>query len=348
MDFVASGTVSTPLAGQTSPHDLLATTPLIILAAIVWLLELGRRYGGLRAETWAKELRQAAPELLGLVGIASLAAFLLARGGNQGAPIRTAEDQEIWQSIQAEWQVLTTADSLLGAQAMLRLLLVGSAALRGASPLAFGCTAKFLLLAAAARVALLALSPRDIYHLDGPLGGNLNAALEVAALLPLAYLSRGASRRQAPVLLVSCLAAAGVAWTNHLALAEPGQAYLDALFSLEQLLEFLASAACLAGAAGAAAEGDGCQPLGAPAAFAHCLLPLQQLLPAYFMLTAWGAAPFQVVPELVGAGRPFEVLQSCGVAQVGFYLLAGVLRLAIADPEPKNGQLLEGQPYLEV
>jgi len=119
-----------------------------------------------------------------------------------------------------------------------------------------------------------------------------------------------------------------VAWHHHLNLANPGQGFLDVLFSLEQLFEFLGATAFLTSAIAAVAEGEGAPPLGAPAALLHCLLPLQQLLSAYFMLTAWGAAPFQVVPELVGAGRPFEILQTCGVVQVGMYLLAGVLRFA--------------------
>ena len=34
-------------------------------------------------------------------------------------------------------------------------------------------------MAAVVRVALLILSPKDVYHLDGPLGGDMNVALEV-------------------------------------------------------------------------------------------------------------------------------------------------------------------------
>merc|ERR1740121_326830 len=172
----------------------------------------------------------------------------------------------------------------------------------------------------------------------------MNVALEVVALVPLVCLSRGAGLRRAPLLLGSALVASWVAWHNHLNLASPGQAFLDALFSLEQLFEFLGAIACLASATTIVAEVEGASAFDAPAALLHCLLPLQQLLSAYFILTAWGAAPFQVVPELVGAGRPFEVLQTCGVAQVGIYLLAGALRLAFSGSGTKEAasHLLEG------
>lgn len=352
MDSFASGAASTSSfnahLGQAMPQDL-ATTTFIIIAAVVWLLEMGRRGGGLQAAGCARALHQVAPELLGLVGMAAFAAMCLAKGGNKGAPIATPEDQELWLAIQAEWPVLTTADSLLAVQAMMRLVLLTSAALRVASPLA-GLPAAYCLLAAASRVTLLALSPKDVYHLDGPLGGSMNGAFEAAALVPLLCLSRGVGWRRALFLLSSSLLAAWAAWNNHLGLAQPGQSYLDALFSLEELLEFLGAVACLASAVAAVADGEGAPSLPAPSALVQCLLPLQQLLPAYFMLTAWGAAPFQVVPELVGAGRPFEVLQGCGVAQVGIYLLVAVLRLAFSNPEPKEapGQLLEGRLFLEV
>ena len=73
----------------------------------------------------------------------------------------------------------------------MRLVFLLSASLRrsGAcvSPLD-GEPAAFFLLAALVRVALLTLSPRDVYHLDGPLGGDMNVAIEVTScllLLPL-------------------------------------------------------------------------------------------------------------------------------------------------------------------
>jgi len=114
-----------------------------------------------------------------------------------------------------------------------------------------------------------------------------------------------------------------VALCNRLAIADPADSHLDALFSLSHLLELAAAAAFLARTLCAAGGG-------AFTALACFLLPLQQLLPAYFMLTAWGKPPLQEVPELVAAGRPFEVLQLCGLAH---YVLASAMRLAIALEE---------------
>merc|ERR1711865_430857 len=79
--------------------------------------------------------------------------------------------------------------------------------------------------------------------------------------------------------------------------------------------------------------------------FAHFMLPLQQALPAYFLLVAF-APPFQVEPSLVGKGRPFEMLQAGGLLQIVMYILTAVLYsmacveekcvAAIATPVPAS------------
>jgi len=286
-----------------------------------------------------------APEACGLVLCLALAGALLAGGGEGGPASTLEEDKEIWETIRNEWPVLVTADSLLGLRALLRILLLFSAVFRTeealASPLAGepGC---LLLLAAISRVLLLALSPQDVYHLDGPLGGIMAMALEVASLGPLIFLAAGKyldSCRMPPWPNAAAVAAAAalacrIALANHLILGGPGDAFLDVLFSLGEMLELAAALAFLLRVLVTAGGSSGSQ--GPFAAFAHFMLPAQQLLSAYFLLTAWGGTPLEGMPALVGAGRPFELLQLGGAAQVGTYAVAGVAQLVLAGAAEKE------------
>mmetsp|Transcript_82210 Transcript_82210/g.255292 ORF Transcript_82210/g.255292 Transcript_82210/m.255292 type:complete len:373 (+) Transcript_82210:65-1183(+) len=291
---------------------------------------------------------QLLPELCGLVFMLAAAGALLLRGPESTAGM-SPEDRDLTHRIHAEWPTLFSADSLLGLQSMLRSVVLASAALRLeqalTSPIA-GFPTAFLTLAACARVALIAMSPPDVYRLDGPLGGATNVALEVGALALLLYLATAQARRtRCRALLLSGLATAAsagaLAWAAHgnrLAIANPDQWYLDALFSLRELLELAASVTFLANAVRSAAEGE---PATAFVAFAHTVLPLQQLLSAYFLLTAFGGGPLEEMPGLVGAGRPFEMLQLVGVVQVGAYAAAGVARLVIAQEIGDCGDMVE-------
>jgi len=261
-------------------------------------------------------------------------AAVLTRGENNGAPITTKEDHELWREIQAEWPSLATADSLLALAALLRVLLISSAELRrgeaDASPL-MSEPIVFLALAAACRSLMLILSPEDVYRLDGPLGGPANVAVEVAAAIMSAHLvlASGALRRCSQAAVMAGIASAvPLAVCNRLAIADAHEAYLDVLFSLAHLLEFFAAAAFLVRTLLLDSHRGG--PFNA---LAYLLLPLQQLLPAYFLITAWGGRPLQPVVELVGAGHPFEVLQLAGLAQVGLYVLSSALRLGFCLEE---------------
>jgi len=307
--------------------------------------------GGRTLEGAAKLCKHLVPEACGLVAIVIIAGALLLWGAGDAAP-GPEEDKEIWEQIRAQWPVLVTADSLLSLRAMLRALLLLSAVLRTdealRSPLAGG-PAALLLLAAISRVALLALSPHDVYHLDGPLGGIGYMALEVAALGPLLFLAAaGALDAGEGPSLPRVLATAAVlmligltAATNHLALGGPEGVELDVLFSVGELLETAAAAAFLLRVLGTAGLEGAQSPF---AALAHALLPVQQLMSAYFLLTAWGGAPLEEIPALVGAGRPFEVLQIGGAAQVLVYAMAGAVQVVLvgaAEKEPlQDGELL--------
>lgn len=276
---------------------------------------LGSRQGGWYAESCKRLLKECAPEAAGLLTCLTLAAALRARGDTQGA---SESEAEAWAQITAEWPLLLTADTLLSLQAMLRLVVLVSVVLRAgceaAVPLAGEATALWLF-AGLARAGVLARTA--VYMLDGPLGGVLPAACEVAVLPILLVLSKGALRR-APFTLALVLAAAvSFSSRNYLGLTD-GDWHSDSLFILAHGLDCLAAFAYLL----RTVLIDGGSK-GVSAGFTHLLMPVQAGLSAYYFLQA-----FSQVPELVGAGAPFETLQIANTATLGAYLGASALFFA--------------------
>jgi len=167
------------------------------------------------------------------------------------------------------------------------------------------------------------LSPRDVYHLDGPLGGDMNVGIEVTScllLLPLGWrlLQKGLFRVLTVAVITTLLGVS--ACRNHFSLADKSLSHLDVLFSFVILLEIVAGVAFYINSA----KGKGNYVFDAFTGFAHFMLPLQQALPTYFLLVAF-APPFQVEPSLVGKGQPFELLQGGSLIQIVMYILAGVV-----------------------
>lgn len=304
-------------------HGLALQHLIPLLAIVVWLIEYRRRtQASSEGEGTQRLFRQLLPEMAGLSVLSILVVVLLVCRREDHA----LQGDLAWTDVKREWPLLMTADSLIGLQAMMRLVFLLSASLRrsGAcvSPLD-GEPAAFFLLAALVRVALLTLSPRDVYHLDGPLGGDMNVAIEVTScllLLPLGcrILQKGLFRCLTVAVIGTLLAAS--ATRNHFALADKTLSHLDVLFTLVMLLEIVAGVAFYI----RSAKGKGCYVFEAFTGFAHFILPLQQALPTYFLLVAF-APPFQVEPTLVGKGRPFELLQAGGVIQIVMYMLAAIV-----------------------
>jgi hypothetical protein len=152
--------------------------------------------------------------------------------------------------------------------------------------------------------------------LDGPLGGMLPVACEVASVPLLAILCKGIPRNALIVSLMTVALAAWVGYRNRLALA--GDAITDGLFVFAHVAELMSAFAylfrsVLLGASGA----------NVAARFGHLMMPMQQVLSAYYFVQA-----FEAAPQLVGAGRPFDVLQVGGIVQLGVFAGAAVLHLA--------------------
>jgi len=201
----ASDFVSTFGGTWDGTNPLVVAVPFAVLAFSAWVVEQRRKYGTsmghalaeelLPAYKWLSEMRRFAPEVLALALVGLVSSILVCTGKHMGAPI--PESDQVWQVITREWPILMTADTLLGLQAMFRPVFLLSAACRAGAGHSAPLTkeaAAFMLLAATMRVILLALSPADVFYLDGPLGGKLNLAVEVLAVPLLLYLAQSVLR----------------------------------------------------------------------------------------------------------------------------------------------------------
>lgn len=316
---------------ETPVFPLLSIQHLIpLLAVLVWIVEYRRRSLPSSCDIAQRLCRQLIPEMMSLTLLSGFVVVLLACCRDD----HRLEDDESWREVKKEWPLLMTADTLIGLQAMLRIVFLVSASFRCArlSPLD-GEPAGFFLLAALVRITLLFLSPHDVYGLDGPLGGDMNMALEITAfllLLPLglSVFRTGVWRIMGFQIAVGVLASA--AMFNHFSLAGSKASHLDALFSMVMLLETAAAVAFYVRSTKVKAY----YALEAFSGFAHVFLPFQQALPAYFLAVAFAPA-FQVEPSLVGKGYPFELLQAGGLLQIVMYLLAGVVYYMVCAEEKR-------------
>jgi len=339
MDGIASIVAVT--FGSGSPHviGVVETLICIVVGMLVLRMELHRRAdtnpsfssreGTGYTESCKRILQLCAPEAAGVMACLAFAAALRVWGAQSSGPVDHA-----WAEIQAQWPVLLTADTLLSLQAMLRLLVLLSCVLRagGDVPVPLGDeTAVLWLSAGLARVALLART--DVYMLDGPLGGNLPAACEVAVLPLLFALSRGTLRKAPLTVALTCIAAAILAGRNHLNIAKDSVS--DCLFIAAHGLDFLAAFAYLLRTLLLDARSDS-RKGNISIGFGHLVMPVQQCLAAYYFVQA-----FIAEPALEAAGRPFAVLQIGGIAQVGLYLGASAVYIADCLDHRGTGSNLE-------
>lgn len=300
------------------------TLMCVVVAMVVLRLELQRRAGtgpdiGSRrdasryAQNCKRFLKECVPEAASLIACLTLAAALRARGD-----VVPPSDAEAWEQIKAQWPLLLTADTLLSLQAMLRLVVLLSMVFRagiGGQPLALSEETSALWMGAN-MARLLLLSRTAAYMLDGPLGGMLPVACEIAVMPILLVLSRGTIRRAPATLALIIAAASCFAFRNHLALC--GDVMSDALFTLAHSLDLLAGCTYLV----RTVLIERCTR-DVSVGFTHLLMPIQQGVAAYYF---WQA--FSYVPELVGAGLPFEVLQLGNTVCFGAYLAASALYVA--------------------
>lgn len=302
------------------------------IAVLVLGLEVSRRSAKLpqqdagysnpcTLESIKKSFGRYVPESLGLVACAVLAIALRVRGSLQ-MEFSSQLEEEVVSKITNDWPILITADSMLVVQALLRLTVLASTALRkGAGPtlLSQEVTAIFFV-AALARTVLVARS--SIYMLNGPLalGGYLPAACDLLSVPLLAILTWGIQRKALAASALALAAAACVGYTTSLKLAD--DAFSDGLFFFVHSAELFAAFAYLSRGVLAEVGLVSVNQESVALQFAHIVMPFQQCLSAYFFVQA-----FHTVPEMVGGGYPFEILHVGSVAQVAVYACAFVIYL---------------------
>jgi len=254
----------------------------------------------------------------------ALIALLIRFRGDRGVP---QDMDDVWSSIKNEWPILITADTLLSLQAMIRLVIAASVVLRtddrptAAAPLTDE-PAAFLCLATCARIAMLSRTPH--YMLDGPFGGVLPVACEVAVIPLLAVIAKGTAKK---TLFSSCMAMVVALWfanRNHLNLAD--DSYGDVLFILAHTLELATAFFYLVRTLSVVCDADCNSASAAQVGLVHVLMALQAALPAYYFVVA-----FEHTPELIEKGHPFEVLQYGNLAAFGAYLAALALHTAVTE-----------------
>jgi hypothetical protein len=268
-------------------------------------------------------LKKCSLEVGGLALLSAAMVSLRMRGTHTAVGIDDIED-EAWEQITQEWPLLVTADSLLAAQVLLKVLICVSLLLRRESPKAnsLGSLAVLWCLGHAARLALVYRSSH--YLLDGPFGGNISVGGEFAVFLSTLCLGWREACKHPLCLAFACAVLAWFSSRNRLNLAEDPTA--DSLFVFANAAEIMAAVAYSACAVMVAtdstkdAESDECVTAG----FTHFLMLAQHLAPAYYFTTAFPASP-----DMMGAGQPFMLLQYGNLACVAVLLASFVMYAAM-------------------
>lgn len=230
----------------------------------------------------------------------------------------------VWAEVLKDWPILVGADTLLGLQAILRLVILVSVVSRASKSVPVSLAGMPAALALSGSVARGMLATRSMtYMLDGPLGGELAVVCELAVVPLLA--ARGLTHMYgAPLaMMLATGVATYVASHNYLSLSEDKSANI--LFILAHCFELLSAFAYLFRTIilhSRPSDYTAGRPV-ASVGFMHLLMSVQQALAAYYFLTV-----FEPDPKLVGAGRPFCLLILGNLAQLFAYLGAAALHFA--------------------
>lgn len=323
MDIASSSTTSIGLViGNTHiPNGVFEAFFCIIVAFFMLRLELFRRAGNGRPgefprESYTKLIRECVPEAAGTLACLTLVAALRARGDVMAI---SPEDAEAWERIKSEWPILLTADTLLAIQALLRLVVLLSVLLRSGKERLVPLSDEAALLWLFGTLCRLAvMSQSTAYMLEGPVGGILPAACEVAIVPILLALGRRALFRT-PLTVVFVISSVVVYSTrNFLNLATEETA--NVLFTAAHSFEILSAFAYLF----RTLLIDNQKELyDASVGFMHLVMPVQQALAAYFWLQA-----FDADAELNGRGFGTPTVQIGSIVQLGAYLGTAALYVA--------------------
>lgn len=310
-------------------------------AAVFMRLELHAQLpGGSRGDyvkSCKRVLSKCIPEATSLTACLAFAVALRMKGDPE--IMTSPEEIQVWEQIKREWPILMGADTLLGLQAMLRLVLFSSIAKRALSGVEGSGPFRGLpsILSFGAATARAALASRDrMYTLDGPLGGDLAAAVEIASVPLLAAIALPAMKNASVAAKGAALSALAM-WigSNHyLSLAKNPD--IDCLFTTAHAFEILAALVFLCQAVAAYSGVQAVKT--APAnGYVYLMMPAQQALASYYFLTA-----FEPSAKLVGKGRPFCLLILGALLQLAVYLSAVAFYLAEDKEEEEELEITYG------
>lgn len=232
------------------------------------------------------------------------------------------EEQQDWDRIKTEWPILRGADTLLGLQAILRLLVVLCAAVKARmgqlTPLS-GMAGVCTFAAMSLRSALAAQNLR--YDLDGPLGGRVAMGVEAAMVALLATLVCKTFWDFPLRAAVVITAAWSFASSHYFNFAMNPR--VDGMFTAAHVLEGLAAVWFLAQSMRSACRlGKG--ECNAASGFAYLMMPLQQSLSTYYFFNVRELHD----SSIVGAGHPLCLIKYFALLQLVAYFVAAAFHLA--------------------
>lgn len=311
-------------------------------------------------------VQRSPPEVLGATGAFCLVLALRCLG-----PLvlphwvgKSREGADVWATIQNEWPLLSTADTLLAMQSMLRPIVVLSAMMHAprssaredleeTQSLALSREGAMLwVFGIVARCVTFPLSGDEDYMIIGPAGGIIPVAFDIVTLTLLFCFLLGTSGRCCWAVVVGCFVVALVtAHGNNLGLninqsdsdpyltpSQPHQQRTnisDWSFAFAHALELFASAHHLAHLASAASPVSG-------ACRVTIVLVLQQLLSSYFFVNVFpmGDEEFEAAQH----GRGLTLITGGSIANLGLLLLALAACVVNATEAEKNGDVTEERP----
>jgi len=317
MDILSVGSAMT----STGSAALVVAGTAAVMLRLDLPAQLPGATGGGYVKSCGRVLCRCLPEAIGLTTCLTLA--LLLRLWGDTTVLTDPEEIQIWSEIKRDWPILMGADTLLGLQAMLRMVMIISVANRmrteGPGPLS-GMAAVLTLGAAITRGALA--SKHSGYILDGPLGGDMTSACEVAVIPLLCTICVPALRSKKCAALTAMLTSAALWIASHNFLKLEGIPNVDQLFVLAHVFEIMAAFAFLCQTV--------CRYCGLTSfksshsmGYVSLLMPAQQTLAAYYFLTA-----FEPDRKLVAMGRPFCIIILGSLAQLAAYLVSVAFYLA--------------------
>jgi len=291
------------------------------------------------ARSMKRGVQRSPPEILGAAGVFVLMLALRCLGPLVLPPwVATSQGADVWATIQSEWPLLSTADTLLSMQSMMRPIAVLSVMMHAPrssdrqeteEPHTLALSREGAILWACgmvARCVAFPISGSIDYMLIGPAGGIIPVAFDIVTLTLLFCFLVGSSKRCCWTVVAGCFVVALVTSNrNNIGLIEHSN-LADWSFAFAHALELFASAHHFAHLASATSPVLG-------ACRVTMMLVVQQILSAYYFMNV-----FPIDDPGFGEaqrGRGLLLITGGSVASLGllFFALAACVVNALEDKD---------------